>query len=469
MPTPSIIKSIIARGEGLEVEFKKSRESLSRSVFETICSFLNRKGGHILLGVADNGKIEGVKEDTLQEQLDTLARDLNNPQIISPTSYISTEVIEIDGKMVIYLYVPESSQPHEYKGVFYDRNQDGDFRLTNQQMISNLYLRKMDGYTENRVLPYMRMEDLDQETFDTVRKYIQLERDDHPYLKMSNHEMLVAARMYLRDVHTGKEGYTLAAALLFGKENTLVSALGHYKTDAICRKEDVERYDDRDVIYCNLIGAYSRLLEFIRKHLPDRFYLEGNRRLSIRELIFREAVANMLVHREFSNPYPARMIIYKGVVEMENWNRPYMMGLINPDNLKPHPKNPVLSSFFRQMGWMEELGSGVRNMFTYCPIYVKGALPIIEEGDVFKLTIRYEKDSATPAKSFIQPEISSKIKYGNEALALIKENPQITMPEMAQKLQVSLSTIERVMAKLVDAHSVQRIGSKKDGEWELLH
>lgn len=71
--------------------------------------------------------------------------------------------------------------------------------------------------------------------------------------------------MRLRDVHTGVEGYTLAAALLFAKENTLAAVLPHYKTDALCRKVDVERYDDRDDIRCNLMGAYSRLLAFIRK------------------------------------------------------------------------------------------------------------------------------------------------------------------------------------------------------------
>src|ERR1035437_10894778 len=142
----SIIKknvmSIIAEGEGLEIEFKESYDALSRTVFETICAFLNRKGGHILLGVADNGTIKGIKEETIQSQLDILARDTNNPQIISPTFYLSTEVVELAGKKIIYIYVPESSQPHTYKGIIYDRKQDGDFKLSNQQLITNLYLRK---------------------------------------------------------------------------------------------------------------------------------------------------------------------------------------------------------------------------------------------------------------------------------------------------------------------------------------
>ena len=37
----------VAQGEGLNVEFKAAVESLPRSVFETICAFLNRKGGYV--------------------------------------------------------------------------------------------------------------------------------------------------------------------------------------------------------------------------------------------------------------------------------------------------------------------------------------------------------------------------------------------------------------------------------------
>lgn len=80
------------------------------------------------------------------------------------------------------------------------------------------------------------------------------------------------------------------------------------------------------------------------------------------------------------------MTIYKYEVVAENWNRPYMMGRINLENLKPHPKNPTIANVFKQIGWVEELGSRVRKRYKYCPIYVNGALPVIEEGDVFKIT-----------------------------------------------------------------------------------
>ncbi|MDR3266169.1 MAG: ATP-binding protein [Tannerella sp.] len=133
------IKFIIEQGEGISIEFKKASEELPRSVFETICSFLNRKGGYILLGVKDNGRIEGIREDSVQKQLKTLANDQNNPKIISPPVRLETEVIEIDGKKIICIQVPESAQVHTYNGTYYDRNQDGDYKLTNFFRTGRLY------------------------------------------------------------------------------------------------------------------------------------------------------------------------------------------------------------------------------------------------------------------------------------------------------------------------------------------
>jgi len=83
------IESKITQGEGLNIEFKTASEKLSRNVFETICAFLNRKGGYIFLGVKDNGKVEGIKEGFIPKILKTIADDINNAQILMPTAYIS--------------------------------------------------------------------------------------------------------------------------------------------------------------------------------------------------------------------------------------------------------------------------------------------------------------------------------------------------------------------------------------------
>jgi len=54
------IRNIITQGEGLTVEFKRATMQLPNNLFETVCAFLNRSGGEILLGVLNDGTIEGI-------------------------------------------------------------------------------------------------------------------------------------------------------------------------------------------------------------------------------------------------------------------------------------------------------------------------------------------------------------------------------------------------------------------------
>ena len=69
-----------------------------------------------------------------------------------------------------------------------------------------LYVRKQDGYSENKVFPFLKIEDFESEQFDTVRKLVRLTRADHPWAKMTNEELLFASRLRLKDIHTGR-GY----------------------------------------------------------------------------------------------------------------------------------------------------------------------------------------------------------------------------------------------------------------------
>jgi ATP-dependent DNA helicase RecG len=55
--------NILSQGETLTVEFKKCHHELSDNVFESVCTFLNRAEGHILLGIADNPAVLGLSRD----------------------------------------------------------------------------------------------------------------------------------------------------------------------------------------------------------------------------------------------------------------------------------------------------------------------------------------------------------------------------------------------------------------------
>jgi len=71
--TTKKLDELLQQGEGIEVEFKTSAFELNKDIYDSICAFLNRRGGHLLLGVKDSGKVEGVIESCIPEMV-------NNPQ-----------------------------------------------------------------------------------------------------------------------------------------------------------------------------------------------------------------------------------------------------------------------------------------------------------------------------------------------------------------------------------------------------
>ena len=233
-------------------------------------------GGDLLLGVKDNGEPIGINPEKINQLKNDLVNLSNNPNKINPPFMLFPEEFEIEGKKIIYVRAPQSSQVHNTGNVIYDRNEEGDFRVTTHEAVSRIYARKNAYFTENKIYPYLNFSDFNKMLFRKARNLIQSQRPDHPWLAISDREMLRSAGLYKKDFETGKQGYTLAAALLFGKDDVIQQILPFYKTDALLRREDLDRYDDRREIRTNLINAYDELILFIRTHLPDRF-LYGRR------------------------------------------------------------------------------------------------------------------------------------------------------------------------------------------------
>jgi len=136
-----------------------------------------------------------------------------------------------------------------------------------------------------------------------------------------------------------------------------------------------------------LIDAYDQLMDFVAKHLSDPFYLEGTQRKSLRGAIFREIIVNMIVHREYTNAQPTTLIIYRDRVETENANNPHGEGPLSPANFSPFPKNPSIAKFFMQLGWFDELGSGILTVNKYIKAYSGKDNPQFIEGATFKTII----------------------------------------------------------------------------------
>ena len=452
------LQNIISQGEGLTIEFKKAKNRLPNNLFETVCAFLNKTGGEIILGVDDDKTIVGVDEKVVEQLAKEIANLSNNPQKLFPSFLLEPYIIDYNNKKLIYIFIPISSQVHKTANKIYDRSVDGDFVINSDTQIRQLYTRKSNEYSENRIYPFVSENDFADGIVNRIRNTIRVYRPNHPWNGLSNMDFFKRAGLYRKDINSLNKGFTLSAVLLFGKEEIIHSAVPHYKIDALLRRNDIDRYDDRENIRCNLIESFDKLMAFVEKHLPDKFYLQGIQRISLRDKIFREVVVNMLIHREYTNAFPSTFIIYKDNVILQNANKTNHFGILEIGSYKPFPKNPDIANIFTQMGLSEELGTGIQNVYKYIKPYSGSDNVIFKEEDVF-VTIIPLVD--TVVDTVVDEKLITTLK-------LIENNNSISASQIANKLDVSSRTVQRYIKQLKEKNIIIRKGDEKTGYWQIV-
>jgi len=185
--------------------------------------------------------------------------------------------------------------------------------------------------------------------------------------------------------------------------------------------------------------------------------------LPLTENKFREIVANILIHREYTNAFPTSFIIYKDKVVCKNANKPHQWGVLKPGNFEPFPKNPHIAQIFTQMGRSEELGTGIQNVFRYNKIYSNTENNDFIDDDIFITTVHLE--------IFKDPNIENvplNVPLNNRQKDILKNN-KITQLELANNYNVNEKTIKRDLQYLQEKNIIKRIGSKKTGYWKIIN
>ena len=470
------VEKLIRQKEDIHLEFKEAKKDLPKSLFETICAMLNRDGGDILLGVSDDGIITGVDENSLETLVTNLVNLSNNPEKLDPPFILHPSTYLIDKKWVIHIQVPASSLLHKTAGSVYDRSNDVDYKVVQAHLIAEIYNRKRNHYTEGIIYPALRFQDFREELFPKIRNLIKTNDANHPWLTLSDEQLLQKAGLWKRDFQSGVEGYTLASVLLLGKDEVIQQIVPHYKIDALLRVHDLNRYDDREYIQTNLIDAYEKLMDFVAKHLPDKFHLENDQRINLRTNIFREVVANLLVHREYTNAYPTSFIIYHNRVETENANNPHGEGPINLESFAPYPKNPSIAKFFIQLGRVDELGSGILNVNRFVKEYAGHGHPDFIEGNVFKMVIPIPQIGDGPEtrafnaqlnnvlQKFLKEEYSDTVKQRLASITkTILFDSGCKMTALREEFGISERAVRESLSILIKSNIIQYKGSKKTG------
>lgn len=465
------LKTLLKIGETITIEFKRCGNKIESDVYETVCAFLNRFGGDILLGVLNDGTVNGVSENAAPQLIKNFIKCIGNPDLFTPTIYLMPETIKYNGKTVIHIHIPPSAEVHSFKKVIYDRIDDADVKVTSTSQIAQMYIRKQNIFTEKRIYPYVRTEDLRLDLLPKLRKMAANNSgsQNHTWNSLTDEELLKSSGLYGKDRVTGEQGYNLAAVMLLGKDDVIKDIVPAYMTDALVRRINIDRYDDREIIQTNLIDSYELLMEFSRKHLPDKFYLEEDQRISLRNIITREIFANTLIHREYTSSYQAKFIIENNKMYVENASRSTQPGIITPDNMEPNPKNPIIASFFRNIGYADQLGSGVRNLFKYSKYY-SGKEPEFIEGDIFKIIVPLNDnylDNTTQSTTQSTTQLPNE-KILNAIIELLINSPELSQKQIAKHLKLNVNTVKYYIRKMQKQNKLQREGSTRKGKWIVV-
>lgn len=467
------IDKLREQGEGATIEFKRGGQGARDDAFESYCAFLNRDGGELLLGVADDGTVVGLPPNAVKDIVKNLISGMNDANLLNPPFCALPEVVDYAGRQIICIHVPRSGDVHRFRGVCYDRIDEADVKVNSSDQIAQMYIRKRNVYTEQTPYPEVALSDLRLDLLPRVKKMACAFRPDHPWKELEPLELLRSARLNVFDAARNAYFFNAAAILLLGKDEVIGRCFPAYKTDALLQRVNEDRYDDRLTVATNLIESYDALIAFGQKWLPDKFYLEDGATVSLRDKILREAVGNLLIHREYTSSRPGRLVIRKGALLADNANKALQPGHITLKNLCPRPKNPVIADFFQAIGRADELGSGVRNLYKYVRLY-SGAEPAFDEADVFTLSIPLD-DGHSPEggegkKGVARAARGNVRQLRQNVLDAIRKDPSSSARSIAAGLgNVSAAQVRAQLDKLRQEGALRREGpAGHGGRWAIV-
>ena len=244
---------------------------------------------------------------------------VNNKDIVNLNLLSNDDVVdgEFDGHKVILFYIPRATRdqrpiyhtPNPYNGT-YKRNHEGDFKCTEQEVRRMYADANVAVSADSRILENYTFEDIDKASLEQYRRLFDLAKPGHAWLALDDISLLKKLGGYKVDRQTGKEGFTLAGLLMFGKTDAITdeACAPNFFLDYRELGEDTSTTRWLDRIYpdgtweANLFQFYKRVLPKLQEILPLPFHLEGDTRKdeTPAHVAVREALINTLIHADYS-------------------------------------------------------------------------------------------------------------------------------------------------------------------------
>lgn len=366
----------------IDLEFKSGKDGLPKSIWESYSAFANTDGGYIMVGVSNDGQVEGI-DGKAERYRDEFINILSAGTKCDYTAGIESgniAIVELDGKEVLAIRVkaatagekPVCLERKQHKS--YVRCLEGDRRCTPQELARMIRDRDVvnSHYTADaEILPRTGVADLDAATIRQYREDLLRARHNHVWGSCDDATLLTNIGAYRMNRASGQKGLTLAGLLMFGRTETIMElhprySVDYFELDGSEQYDTQQRWVDRITVdgswAGNLYQFYKRVWPRLTEDLKRPFRLGAEmKRLddSTTHEAVREALANAIIHADY---------LLDGGIQI--YKRPNGLTFINAGSLLLSEKeiftghnsrcrNRNLQKMFKLAGIVDEAGTGV--------------------------------------------------------------------------------------------------------------
>lgn len=198
---------------------------------------------------------------------------------------------------------------------------------------------------------------------------------------------------------------------------------------------------------------------------------EKNRKLTRNEVnlfngdAFREALINSFVHNKWVDGNAPMITVYSNRIEI--LSRGYLAPRQTIDGFfagESVPVNQKLSDIFLQLHISERSGRGVPKI---TEIYGKDVFDLRENSIAVTLPFAFVEDNVVDKVAYKPVDKIEMNITQAKVLELIRDNPDITQPQLAVKLGLGKTAIQNNIAFLKRNGFIERVGSNKLGYWKV--
>lgn len=364
MSEQQLIKDILLEGEGDDLEFrsKVSKEGAA----EVICSFLNAKGGRLVIGLGDNKDVLGISN------AHALAKELQFflLESIIPEAPINISVESLDNKDLVMLKVyGGSKQPYIFDGSIFFRKNGRTVRANSEQISKLIHGRQLaELHWERQGVVGVGLDQLD---LNLIRSTIRESKENHRGFYSGDDELDFLAHYGLYQ----NGSFTNACIVLFAKDPVRYIPQIRVRLTEYSSEGKTDQFLNRDeVLEGNLFEIHRRLEQYI-VNLGTRSVFDKNqwKRVDWKfpNKALQEGIVNALLHRDYSSfssgvsisIYPDQFVIS---------NSGHLPDDLTVGELKKshrsHPTNPDIAHMFFLRGLIDKLGRGTLKVLEECKL-----------------------------------------------------------------------------------------------------